>query len=296
VKPLQKNILTTFFLILCILTSCTAPVEVATHDPLPTQTPFLPLPVTPTNTLTITPVPTHTLTPVQIPTTALSEEGILVEPGMIVCPILLYHHISPKLDSNYNIKPDVFESQIKWLYDNHYSTITITGLAKALREGGRIPDRPVVLTFDDGYLEVVKYAYPILEKYGFVATFYVIAEMVDTPGNPTSDQLKGLIRDGWEVGSHSYTHVDLNKENVDLDKEIIDSKSRIEEKVGVPVLSFAYPYGMAKSSVINSSAVGLGESSNQNLTKIYYLSRIEIEGKFSLDEFEKVLPWSGTVK
>ena len=269
-----------------------------TSTPIPpTQTP------TSTSTPTETPIPTATSTP--LPTFTPTPAVITVEAySDVEVPILLYHHVTDTIqDSRYNIAPEKFEEQIKWLYDNGYQTINITTLAILILEGGQLPLRPVIITFDDGNLDVYQNAFPILQKYDFIATFYIVDQYINGTDMISIDQVKELAQAGWEIGSHSNTHVHLNAPNVDLQQEIRMAKMETEEKLGVTIHSFAYPFGEINDEVIAktsrfgySSAVGLGSSYTHNLSSIYYLSRIEIENDFDMQKFISLLPWSGPIQ
>lgn len=266
----------------------------ATATPLPTPT----LTFTPQPTMTETPLPTETDTPElpEMETTAPAEEELTF--ASVTVPILLYHHISDTIDTQYNVRPENFAAQMKWLYDNGYQTVTIAEVAEAIRNQKSLPTRPVVITFDDGYLDVYQNAYPVLQQYDYVATFYIIANTVDTRKNLSTNKLLNLIQSGWEIGSHSMTHVDLN-ENDQWETEIVGSKDLLEEKLGVKIETFAYPYGLAKPSVIAytidsgyAAAVGLGSSVIQDGNSLYYLSRKEVKSWYDLDFFEDFMPWS----
>lgn len=282
-----------------------------------TMTPFQPLPPTPTSTITRIPSPTPTTTPspsplaAKIATAQLPTEmpaPMAVEPdqvetleipaGSVTVPILLYHHVSDTIQSQYSVTTTALEEQMRWLYDNNYRSITISELARLVREGGSIPARPIVITFDDGYLDLYQNAYPILRQFGFTATAFIIANTVDTRGNLSSEQLRELIRQGWEIGSHSMHHTDLTL-GIGWQEEIITSKTYLEDKLGVEILTFAYPYGLADSAVMDytynagyTSAAGLGSSVTHERSTLYYLSRKEIKSWYTLDFFEKFLPWS----
>ena len=295
------------------ITGCARPAE-SFATPLPaTRTPFQPLPPTATSspTATITPTstatPTETATATSLPTDTpapVEVEPIQVDPevvdsGSITVPILLYHHVSDTLQSQYSVTTDALAEQMEWLHNNGYTTINISDLAGLIREGGSIPGRPVVITFDDGYLDVYQNAFPILNQYGFVATFFIIGETVDTRSNISADQLSELIDNGWEIGSHSMHHTDLTQ-GIGWEEEIVSSKYYLENKLGVEIQTFAYPYGETDSSVINytynagyTSAVGLGSSVTHNRSTLYYLSRKEVKSWYTLDFFEDFLPWSG---
>lgn len=296
--------LTPTLLLLFLLTSCqhagigsyfiikSSPTPSHTTTLMPTETP------TPTET----PPPTATATATITPTRTLAL--VSVEAGNIEVPILLYHHVNSEIsNSRYNIDPAVFEEQMKWLYDNHYKTITISNVASLILNGGQMPSRPVVITFDDGNLDVFKIAYPILEKYGFVATFYVVNQYVNGKNMISTDQVKELIDQGWEIGSHSEHHQNLTAENADLETEIRLSKLHLADKLGVPINSFAYPFGSVNEEVITktirsgyTSAVGLGESITHGRYDVFYLIRMEIQRDYSMDKFISLLPWSGPIQ
>lgn len=264
----------------------------------PSLTPTL----TVTNTATITPTPTNTATTTATATITPTPtpEFITVQAGKITVPILLYHHVTSKLNNRYNIDPVVFEEQMKWLSDNHYTTINVTDVGSLILNGGQIPMRPVVITFDDGNLDVYQDAYPILKKYGFVATFYIVDRYMNGKDMVTTDQVKELIQAGWEIGSHSEYHTDLTSAGADLETEIRLSKLNMAERLGVTIKSFAYPFGSVNEQVISktinsgyTSAVGLGEATTHGYYDVFYLSRMEIQSDYSMEKFISMLPWSG---
>ncbi len=219
------------------------------------------------------------------------------ESGIVQAPILLYHHISETIDSQYNVHPERFAEQMKWLSDRGYSTITVADLARAIREGISVPARPVILTFDDGYRDVYENAFPILQKYGYTATFYIVGETIDKAGNLSTSELLELVAAGWEIGSHSMTHADLNEDD-NWEHEIYNSRIILEEKLGVEVFTFAYPYGRASDAVRSftadagyTAAVGLGSIMDHDKYDLYFLHRKEVKSWYELDFFEEFLPW-----
>lgn len=186
---------------------------------------------------------------------------------------------------------------MKWLNDRGYSTVTIAEVARAINEGVKLPPQPVVLTFDDGYLDVYQNAYPILQQYGYVATFFIIANTVDTAGNLNTRKLQKLIASGWEIGSHSMTHTDLTSES-NWEYEIINSKKVLEEKLATNIYTFAYPYGKANLSLRDftrdagyTAAVGLGSIMEHNPGTLFFLHRKEIKSWYGLDFFDEFMPW-----
>lgn len=300
---MKLRTLITFGLILLLLsiTACQGQSPLSFLQPSET-----PLPPTVTATLapTATETPTPTITPTFAPTATPTPSMVTIPAGSVTAPILLYHHVSTSSetqDSRYNIPPEKFEEQIKWLYDNHYQTINISDLANLIYNGGEIPQRPVVITFDDGNIDNYLNAFPILKKYGFVATFYVVQTYVNGKDMISTDQLKDLIQNGWEIGSHSKTHQHLPAISEDLlPEEIRMSKLNLEDLLGTPINSFAFPFGEINDNIIRltssygyKSAVGLGETVTHSMNSIFYLSRIEIQNDYSMEQFISKLPWSG---
>jgi hypothetical protein len=136
----------------------------------PTFTPTASFTPTPTNTSTPTntPLPTDTPVPTQTP------ELVWNPAGHVIAPILLYHHVSDEYAGNrYYVTTDNFRAQLQALHDWGYTSITISTLVDVLIHGGNLPPRPVVITFDDGNLDIYQNAFPIMHEMGFVGTFYI---------------------------------------------------------------------------------------------------------------------------
>lgn len=252
-----------------------------------------------TSTATLTPTVTLTVTPNPTPTPTWALQG----PGKVVSPILLYHHIgtaSSPAASSYYTSPEDFEAQMKALRDWGYTSITISQLVEAIMNSALLPNHPVVITFDDGNLNVYTNAFPIMRKYGFTGVMYIIANKLHADGYMGIDQIKEMAAAGWEVGSHSMTHAHLREAHDRLNFEIAQSRINLQEALGVPVRSFAYPYGEMDEVVGKqvqsygyTSAVGLGTLWNQSLYNLYYLSRREVSNGVDLQVFASYLPWPG---
>ena len=283
--------------ILISLIGCSsAPLSELTHTPRPSRTATLTArpTVTPTKTLIPSPTITSTSTPIPTPTWAL------VGPGEVTAPILLYHHIDPIINSPlYNVPPDQFSEQMKALADWGYTTITISELVKAITEGAQLPPRPIVITFDDGNDSVYQYAYPIMQQYGFVGVNYLVANRLQAEGFMGISELTELYKAGWEVGSHSYTHIDLHMDRTAAFDEIYYSRIDLAADLSQPVNTFAYPFGSFDDYLGDrvgkwgySAAVGLGKQYTHNVVTLFYLSRIEIKQAFSIEDIGNLLPWS----
>ena len=181
-----------------------------------------------------------------------------------------------------------------------YSTISIKQLVNHINRGHILPPRPIVISFDDGYQDVYKNAYPIMERYGFTGTVYIVANRLESEGFLNKVQLQQLLDSGWEVGSHSMTHADLTQNHGLVRTEILQSRLDLDKALGIKVFSFAYPFGSLdwyiSSKVLDygyRAAVGVGNLSVHTSGTVYNLSRREVQGDADLEAFIELLPWSG---
>lgn len=274
-----------------------------TASTYPSFAPTASLTISPSETASSTPLPSETATntvtptPTTIPTATWAVQG----PGDVTAPILLYHHVDPDRDNWYNVSPENFAEQMQALADWGYTTITISQLAKAITDGAPLPERPIVITFDDGHMSVYNYAFPIMQQYGFFGVNYLVANRLDVDGFLSPSELGELEKAGWEVGSHGFTHSDLTLDHSLAFDEIFYSRNEIEEILGLEVNTFAFPYGSVDNYLYNRvedwgylAAVGLGKSYFHNQYSLFYLSRIEIEYEYTLEDFAALLPWSST--
>jgi peptidoglycan/xylan/chitin deacetylase (PgdA/CDA1 family) len=274
----------------------------------PSLTPFQPVTNTPSSPPAHSPepslAPTRTRTPRPKPNkkpkpTALpTSESTFHEAGPLTAPIIFYHHVVPGDPPNiYCVTTDAFTEQMDYLQSNGYTAIPISLLVKAIREGADLPDRPVVISFDDGNADIYENAYPIMQKYGFTGTLYLVMNYLDHATFLTSDQAAEMYHAGWEIGSHSMSHPDLVGMQDALTYQVVNSKEGLGDAIGAPVNTFAYPYGETDNDIISevkqeySAAVGLGDSYTHSLADIYYLERIEVNRDTDLNSFASALPW-----
>lgn len=216
----------------------------------------------------------------------------------------MYHHVevSP-IDSNYRVSASKFEDELKLLHDWEYTTITTEMLVKAITEGASLPPRPVIITFDDGNLDNYTVAWPIMQKYGFTGVLYIVGNRLQADGYMNVDQIKEMAAAGWEVGSHSLSHPSLTAglESEVIRREIVESKKQLEEALGVPILTFAYPFGDAGNAPVDyvkfaGYIAGMGATgftAEQGLSNLYILQRCEIKGWEDAKTFLRFLPWPG---
>ncbi|MCX6735194.1 MAG: polysaccharide deacetylase family protein [Candidatus Peregrinibacteria bacterium] len=171
-------------------------------------------------------------------------------------PILMYHHISDTLPMGpYVIRTAVFDNQMNWLKNNNYHVIPYSQFYEALTTKTTLPEKPVVLTFDDNDKDQYENALPILKKYDYKAIFFIPTAYVNKRGGVmTWDMLKELLNEGMEIGAHSSTHPDLRviPRKQLYDEELIGSKKILEEKLGISIKYFAYPGGAKSKKVVQA--------------------------------------------
>jgi peptidoglycan/xylan/chitin deacetylase (PgdA/CDA1 family) len=140
---------------------------------------------------------------------------------------------------------EIFDQQMKFLQENGCHIITFTTLVDHLKEASELPAKPVIISFDDGWEDQFVYALPLLQKYNYTATFFVVTNFVGSSGFLSWSQLRTMLVDGMEVGSHSRSHPRLDRiNNPDvLRDQIYTSKQILESRLRAAVDEFAYPYG-----------------------------------------------------
>ncbi len=274
----------------------------------PSLTPFRPVTNTPSLSPTQSPepgqIPTRTRTPRPKPTkkpksTALpTSEWTFHDAGAVTVPIIFYHHVLPGDPPNiYCVTTEAFTEQMDYLQSNGYTVIPISLLVTAIKAGANLPDRPIVISFDDGNADIYDNAFPIMHKYGFIGTVYLVVNYLDQDTFLSTDQVVEMQNAGWEIGSHSMSHPDLAGMQADLPFQLVNSKKILAKKFNAPIDTFAYPYGETDSdinaAVANeyTAAVGIGDSYTHSLADIYYLERIEINSDTDLSSFASALPW-----
>ena len=193
-------------------------------------------------------------------------------------PVLMYHHFDESESSTVTIHPDEFEEQMRYLQSEGYTALSNQALLDIINNEKEMPEKPIVITMDDGYESNYTYAYPIIKKYDMFATIYVIgSKMRETndseypPEIPklSWEQAKEMVDSGYmDIQSHTFDmHYKLPNESgkeialitgpVNMDgileteeeyearviTDLTENKRLIEEKIGNDVIALAYPYG-----------------------------------------------------
>ncbi len=167
-------------------------------------------------------------------------------------PIMMYHYISePPPDSDIyrldlSIEPELFRAQLVRLREQNYNSITLSDLYYAIEAGKPLPENPIVLTFDDGYLDNYEYAFPIMKEEGFVGTFFIITNLVEewNVNYMNWPQIQEMKAAGMEFGSHTKSHASLpGMAAEDILEQLTTSKAILEAQLDTEIVSFSYPFG-----------------------------------------------------
>lgn len=159
-------------------------------------------------------------------------------------PVLMYHSINPISSNNLIIPPDEFDAQMKWLKDNNYNPITLDELYHWLVHNKETKENPIVITFDDGYEDNYKYAYPILKKYEFNATIFLITDAINKNTVLTESQIKEMYAHNIDFQSHTSDHVELNTKSYTQQIQTIKkSQERLGNLLNKKSEYLCYPVG-----------------------------------------------------
>jgi peptidoglycan/xylan/chitin deacetylase (PgdA/CDA1 family) len=234
----------------------------------------------------------------------------------IQVPIPMYHHISDApapdaLAKSLEVPPTPFIQQMDYLKAQGYHSITFNQLFNALYYGGPLPQKPIILTFDDGYDDAYKFAYPILKAHGFSGMFYIISGKVGWQGQMSWQQMREMLLNGMQMGSHTIHHVDmgqvLRNSVKQAQQELQVSQSTLQKNLGVPIQQFCYPSGepfrhgtpALKQQIVSLLAQDgyIGATTDPGVTGTmqdsrapFVLLRVRVDGRSSLKVFEQSLP------
>jgi peptidoglycan/xylan/chitin deacetylase (PgdA/CDA1 family) len=222
-------------------------------------------------------------------------------------PILLYHRITTDSSaslSRYRVTPEAFEEQLSYLKSTDYNSVRLEDWLVAMETKKPLTGKAVLITFDDGYLDFLTHALPLLKRFGFTATVFLVANEIGGSNNWDRafaekvpllgwNEISRLQDEGVDFGSHSASHrplTGLTPEEVV--REAARSRAILQRGLGMPVTAFAYPYGAEDRVVqhlVGGSGYILGLSTRQGLSglhdRLLSLPRVEVTGTDSLQEF-----------
>jgi peptidoglycan/xylan/chitin deacetylase (PgdA/CDA1 family) len=229
---------------------------------------------------------------------------------VITVPVLGYHSIGDRQQADsrrWSVSPGDFDEQMAMVRERGHTTLSVDEYVSLLTQRSPLPRLPVLVTFDDGYEDLVSNALPILQRYDITATAYVITSRIGAAPMPDGetfldwDQLDHLQRHGVQIGSHSRTHRALDcLPRSELHEEILLSKRSLEDRLGTAVTSFAYPYGYHSDTVRRAvqlagyaSACAVKNALSHSRDDVFAIARVLIERDTGVAGLAKLLAGQG---
>jgi peptidoglycan/xylan/chitin deacetylase (PgdA/CDA1 family) len=289
--------------------------------------------IVPTMIPSLTPIPTATATATQLPATSspypespttrplVAQVAVTKPPPLptpvgvyswtLKVPILMYHYISippddaDKYRTDLSVAPDTFREQMTYLAENEFETIDLYDLSLAITDKKELPQKPIIITMDDGYRDNFENAFPILQEFGMKATFFVVTEFIDQEiGNyMTWNMAKEMAEAGMRIEPHSKTHADLSgQEREYIIYEVLGSQESIAAHLGYTPRYFCYPGGRYDESTLEVvqdldfwGAVTTTGGEWHGYDDRYEWSRVRMRNTTTLSEFIKMVNPRDTV-
>ncbi len=228
-------------------------------------------------------------------------------------PILMYHSISEQATAKFKrfaVTPTLFSEHMAYLHQHAYTPVTVTQLVQALsQESFALPEKPVVITFDDGFADFYTEALPVLLQYSFVATLYIVTAFINETSRwlqkegeaarpmLTWDQITSISAAGIECGGHTHTHPELDTLSIsNAREEIAQCKRLLEHHLGHEILSFAYPFGYHTTDIKQlvkdagyTSACAVKYEMSSEATDPFALSRLIVDADMSVNVLANTL-------
>ena len=209
-------------------------------------------------------------------------------------PILCYHNIrefsntaSDVMKTN-TVKPAAFAAQMKTLSDAGYHTILPEQLYNYLAYDGPLPEKPIMITFDDTRIDQFTNGAAEMKKYGFKGVFFIMTVAINRPGYMTKEEIKSLSDDGHVIASHTWDHHMVTKySGEDWNTQFVKPKAKLEDIIGKPVTDFAYPFGLWNKAAIpelkksGHKMAYILSTKRDSIDPLYTIRRIIISGTSS---------------
>lgn len=245
--------------------------------------------------------------------TSIYATSSLVKEGKVCVPVIMYHQVKTKDLGKDVISPQEFENDLKYLAENNYTTITMSQLIAFVYDGVELPENPIILSFDDGYLSNYINVFPLLKKYNMKIVLSIIGKSTDDfskvvdnnidHAHITWEQVKEMSESGYvEIQNHSYNLHKISKnrygsgqkdnesfENYEevLTNDIVLLQNKVTETTNSTPSTYVYPYGKynnntdeilkklgIKATLSVKYGVNIFDRNNPNPEKLFGLKRI----------------------
>jgi peptidoglycan/xylan/chitin deacetylase (PgdA/CDA1 family) len=225
-------------------------------------------------------------------------------------PVLMYHEITDASAtlSRLAVAPEVFADQVAYLQDAGFTAITAGTLSAILAGGaGELPERPVVLTFDDGYGDFYSHALPLLKQYGHTATLFQTTGWVGTSLGSrrmlTWRELSEIAEAGIEIGAHSHVHPEFDRLSDDKLRDELDGPKRmLEDELGFAVPGLAYPFGLWNAKARRAAreagyayAYAVSNAVTASGSDVFTLPRLTVQRTTTMERFGAMVSGQDTL-
>ena len=216
-------------------------------------------------------------------------------------PILMYHYVEPwpagagTIRQGLTVRPEDFAAQMAYLHDHGYVTVSLYDLIDSLTSGKALPAKAVVLTFDDGYLDLMDQVAPVLKPYGYTGTVFVITQLMDEkfPQYITWADAEALYAQGWKIEPHTKTHEELAGRDRDFQLyQMLGSVQTVQAHIGRQPRFFAYPSGKFDALTVElARELNLWGAVTVNFARVHHwdqrftLGRVRVSGTGDLTDF-----------
>ncbi|MBQ9737346.1 MAG: polysaccharide deacetylase family protein [Clostridia bacterium] len=234
----------------------------------------------------------------------------------VIIPVLMYHNLAeeyPKGSEGANITPELFEEHMQGILDKGYTPIFVADYYDSVQNGTPLPQNPIIVTFDDGYLSNYEIAFPILKRLNIPATIFIVTSTVGAKAEDgmvstshfTWEQAKEMQESGIiDIHSHSHTHKNMTQISpAQLQEELRLSKYLIEKNLGKSCFVFSYPFGgynettsrlanfagYSMQILVNYAESGEDYLANNTKSGIEHFTRLTISGDMTVKDLFDII-------
>lgn len=212
-------------------------------------------------------------------------------------PVVYFHSVDPSEANEVIISPDKLKQELQYIKDSGYTTLTMTEVYNYLINNKPIPEKSILITFDDGYMDNYTNAFPILKELNMKATIFLISGGIDNGYYLSTDQIKEMSNYGIDFQSHTVNHKYLDELSYQEQlKEVTESREAIKKITKKDVIAIAYPYGNYNNDTLKATEEagyslafttdrGLADRNDNKLE----LNRIYVSSNYSLNDFIYIL-------
>lgn len=212
-------------------------------------------------------------------------------------PVLYYHSVNNEVFNEVTISPDTLKKELKYIKDNGYTTLSLDEVNQYILNKKTLPEKSILITFDDGYMDNYYYAFPILKELNMKATIFCITSKLDGSYYLSENAIKEMSQNNIDIESHTVNHKHLNELNYKEQlEEMKNSKAKLESIIEKEVNAIAFPFGdYNNDSVLAAKEAGynIAFTTNNGLITTdanpLELNRIYISSFYDMDTFKSIL-------